>query len=67
MFEMSSCDFCPDGCCDLDCYRCYSPLRPENLRTLAENLAIAAALCWSWHLGHGVWQVWQPGCGWSAP
>jgi hypothetical protein len=42
-----------DLCGDLDCYYCRSPLRPANLRTLARNLATAAALCRAWQLGAG--------------
>lgn len=57
-----SCDFVGDsGCCDPDCYHCYAPLRPENLRTLAQNLATAAALCRSWSM-HDVEPAWRPGC-----
>ena len=51
-----------DGVCsDPDCWRCYSPLRPENLRRLAGNLAIGAALCRAWqHRGDD--PTWRPGC-----
>ncbi len=60
--DLTSCDFCGGGCCDPDCYRCYSPLRPENLRTLAQNLANVAMLCWAWQLRE-VCPTWKPGCG----
>jgi len=64
--DLTSCDFVGDsGCTDPDCWRCHSPLRPENLRTLAENLAIAALLCWAWKLRDGC-PTWKPGCG-EAP
>lgn len=59
--DLTSCDFCGDGCCDPDCYRCYSPLRPENLRTLAKNLAAAAMLCRAWQM-RGDDPAWRPGC-----
>ena len=59
--DLTSCDFCGDGCCDEDCYRCYSPLRPENLRTLAKNLSAAAMLCRAWNM-HDAVPTWRPGC-----
>jgi hypothetical protein len=75
--DLTSCDFVGDsGCCDPDCWQCHSPLRPENLRRLAENLATAAILCRAWQLG---WVAgsdprmddgspeWRPGCGSEAP
>lgn len=66
--DITSCDFCPDGCVDPECYRCYSPLRPECLRQLAANLATAAGLCRSFALARGTRQeAWRPGCGWPAP
>lgn len=74
MRQLTSCDFVGDeGCCDPDCWRCHSPLRPENLRTLAENLRRAAALCEAFDLGGDMWDVdarigrWRPGCGKAAP
>jgi hypothetical protein len=59
--DLTSCDFCGDGCCDPDCWRCYSPLAPDNLRTLAGNLKIAAMLCRAWEL-RGQEPAWRPGC-----
>lgn len=74
--NLTSCDFCGDsGCSDPDCWRCHSPVGPENLRALAKNLATAAMLCRSWQLG---WTAgsdprmddgapeWRPGCGTEA-
>ena len=74
--DLTSCDFVGDsGCCDPDYWRCHSPLRTENLRTLAENLAAAAMLCRAHLLGFdegmdtaGVSEgypssrPWTPGC-----
>lgn len=61
--DLTSCDFVGDsGCVDPDCWQCHSPLGPENLRTLAGNLATAALLCWAWQLGN-VCPTWKPGCG----
>jgi hypothetical protein len=61
--NLTSCDFVGDsGCSDPDCWRCHSPMGPENLRTLAENLATAALLCWAWQLRE-VCPTWLPGCG----
>lgn len=61
--DLSSCDFVGDsGCVDPDCWRCHSPLGPENLRTLAANLASAALLCRAWQL-RDVCPTWKPGCG----
>ena len=59
--DLTSCDFCGGGCCDPDCYRCYSPLCPENLRTLAKNLVQAAMLCRAWQLRTED-PSWRPGC-----
>lgn len=60
---LTSCDFVGDsGCVDPDCWQCHSPLSPENLRTLAKNLAAAALLCWAWQLRDAC-PSWQPGCG----
>jgi hypothetical protein len=59
--DLASCDFCESGCSDPDCYRCYSPLRPENLRALAKNLAAAAMLCRAWDQ-RDVDPAWRPGC-----
>lgn len=59
--DLTSCDFCGGGCCDPDCYRCYSPLRPENLRTLAQNIATAAMLCRAHQLLDED-PAWRPGC-----
>ena len=59
--DLTSCDFTSNGCTDDDCYRCYSPLRPENLRTLAKNIAAAAMLCRSWNL-RDQQPDWRPGC-----
>ncbi|HSX23381.1 MAG TPA: hypothetical protein VLE97_11460 [Gaiellaceae bacterium] len=59
--DLTSCDFCGGGCCDPDCWRCYSPLSPENLRTLAKNLAQAAMLCRAWQLRDED-SSWRPGC-----
>jgi hypothetical protein len=75
--DLTSCDFCEGGCDHPNCYRCHSSFRPENLRTLAQNLAAAAALCRAWQLGRGLsanstqlWvrvPKWSPGCGLEAP
>ena len=64
LLELSSCNACggDGGCCDPDCWRCHSLLRSENLRTLAENPATAAALCGAWEL-RGVCPTRAPGCG----
>jgi hypothetical protein len=59
--DLTSCDFTESGCTDDDCYRCYSPLRPENLRTLAKNIAAAAMLCRAWNL-RDQQPDWRPGC-----
>ena len=59
--DLTSCDFTSSGCTDDDCYRCYSPLRPENLRSLAKNIAAAAMLCRSWNL-RDQQPDWRPGC-----
>lgn len=63
LLGLTSCDFVGDsGCVDPECWRCHSPLRPENLCTLAKNLATAAMLCWSWQLRNAC-PTWKPGCG----
>ena len=60
--NLSSCDFVGDsGCCDPNCWQCHSPLGPENLRTLAKNLAAAAMLCRAWQM-RDVAPAWRPGC-----
>ena len=60
--DLSSCDFVGDsGCIDPDCWRCHSPLGPENLRQLAKNLVAAAMLCREWKL-RGDDPNWWPGC-----
>ena len=59
--DLTSCDFTSNGCTDDDCYRCYSPLRPENLRSLARNIAAAAMLCRAWNL-RDQQPDWRPGC-----
>lgn len=60
--DLTSCDFVGDaGCCDPECWRCHSPLRPENLRTLAVNIKTAAMLCRAWELRDAE-PDWQPGC-----
>jgi hypothetical protein len=60
--DLSSCDFVGDsGCVDPDCWRCHSPLSPENLRTLAQNLATVALLCFAWGLRDAC-PAWSPGC-----
>ena len=60
--DLSSCAFVGDsGCVDPDCWRCHSPLRPENLRTLAKNLAAAAMLCRAWN-ARDLEPAWRPGC-----
>lgn len=65
--ELTSCDFCGEsGCCAPDCWRCHSLLRPENLCTLAKNLATAAMLCRAWEL-HSACPTWTPGCGELPP
>lgn len=59
---LTSCDFCgDDGCCDPECWRCHSPLRPENLRRLAGNFATAAMLCRAWQMRADD-PAWRPGC-----
>lgn len=55
-----ACAACGDGCCDPECYHCYSPLRPENLRTLAQNFATAAMLCRAWNMRDND-PAWRPG------
>ena len=50
-----------DGCCDLECWRCYSPLSPSHLRTLAQNLASAGMLCRAWQQRDQD-STWRPGC-----
>jgi hypothetical protein len=51
-----------DGIChDLDCWRCHSPLCPDNLRRLAKNLASAAMLCRAWQQRDED-PSWRPGC-----
>lgn len=60
--NLSSCDFVgDDGCTDFDCLRCHSLLSPENLRTLARNLAAGAMLCRAWQLRDEN-PDWRPGC-----
>lgn len=57
--DLSSCDFVGDsGCCDPDCWQCH--LGPDNLRTLAKNLATAAMLCRAWQQRDED-PVWRPG------
>jgi hypothetical protein len=69
---LTSCDFVGDsGCSDPDCWQCHSGIGPQNLRTLAQNLAAAAARCRAWQRGRAVapfaaWE-WGPGCGVEAP
>jgi len=60
--ELTSCAFCGGGCTDPSCWECYSPFRPENLRTLAKNLSEAAMLCAAWQLREDS-PAWAPGCG----
>jgi hypothetical protein len=61
--DLTSCDFVGDsGCSDPDCWRCHSPMGPENLSRLAENIAVAALLSWAWQLRE-VDPQWTPGCG----
>ena len=65
--DLTSCDFVGDsGCCDPDCWRCHSSLRPENLRTLAKNSAIAAMLFRAWQL-RDEQPAWRPGCRMEEP
>jgi hypothetical protein len=65
--NLTSCDFCGDsGCCDPDCWKCHSPLRPENLQRLAANLATAAMLCRSWARCDED-PTWRPGCDLETP
>ena len=59
--NLTSCDFCGGGCVDPDCWQCYSPIGPENLRQLAKNIASAAMLCRAWQL-RGEDPTWRPGC-----
>ena len=60
--DLTSCDFVGDsGCCDEHCWRCHSPLRPENLRTFAKNLGTAAMLCRAWKMRDED-PSWRPGC-----
>jgi hypothetical protein len=60
--DLTSCDFVGDsGCTDPDCWRCHSLMGPENLRTLAKNLATAAMLCRAWQLRDAD-PAWRPGC-----
>jgi hypothetical protein len=59
---MSCCDFVGDsGCSDPACWRCHSPLRPDNLRRLAQNLATAGQLMRAWQLCSED-PAWYPGC-----
>lgn len=59
---LTSCDFVGDsGCVDPDCWQCHSPIGPENLRTLAKNIATAAMLCRAWQQRE-VQPTWRPGC-----
>ena len=59
---LTSCDFVGDsGCVDPECWQCHSPLAPENLRTLAKNLATAAMLCRAW-AQRDENPNWRPGC-----
>lgn len=60
--DLYSCAVGDSGCTDPTCWTCHSPLRPENLRTLADNLATAAMLFFAWQL-RAVCPEWQPGCG----
>lgn len=60
--NLTSCDFVGDsGCVDPDCWKCHSSLGPENLRTLAKNLAAAAMLCRAWQMRDAS-PAWRPGC-----
>jgi len=60
--NLTSCDFVGDsGCVDPDCWQCHSPIGPQNLRTLAKNLAAAAMLCRAWQLRDED-AAWRPGC-----
>ena len=60
--NLTSCDFVGDsGCVDPDCWRCHSPLGPENLCALAKNLAAAAILCRAWQMRDDQ-PAWRPGC-----
>ena len=61
--NLTSCDFVGDsGCSDPDCWRCHSTMGPENLRMLAENIAVAALLSWAWQLREAD-PLWTPCCG----
>ena len=67
MDGLTSCDFVGDsGCSDLACWRCHSIFAPENLRTLAGNLATAAFLCFAWE-ARVADPSWWPGCEMTAP
>jgi hypothetical protein len=60
--NLTSCDFVGDsGCVDPDCWQCHSPIGPENLRQLAENIATAAMLCRAWQQRDEK-PDWFPGC-----
>lgn len=60
--NLTSCDFVGDsGCVNPNCWQCHSPIGPQNLRTLADNLTFAALLCWAWQL-RDVCPTWRPGC-----
>lgn len=61
-----SCDGCGDqGCCDPTCWYCHSPMGPENLRLLAQNLGTAGFLCTAWQNAKRS-PSWEPGCGHAA-
>jgi hypothetical protein len=65
--NLTSCDFVGDsGCCDPDCWQCHSPIGPENLRTLAKNLAAAGQLCRAWQMRVED-PAWSPGCNLEPP
>jgi hypothetical protein len=60
--DLTSCDFVEDsGCSDPACWKCHSALRPVCLRTLANNLSIAAMLYRAWAM-HAACPAWRPGC-----
>lgn len=64
--DLTSCDFAGDaGCAYPECWRCYSPLRPENLRALAANITIASMLCRAWRLCRDD-STWWPGCNFAS-
>ncbi len=79
---LRSCDFCPDGCCNMDCSYCYGWFDKDAPRTFALNVrdalnaqrafdaGIVVATKLMGELTNGNWSampLWKPGCGRKAP